>query len=59
MPNNKCPICEQASTPECAPFCSKTCKNIDLLKWMNEKYTIPVLEDDEKETSSTTEEDKR
>lgn len=45
-----CPICHQPTQPEFAPFCSRHCKNIDLLKWLNEDYRVPVNnpEDEEK-----------
>lgn len=45
-----CPLCNTPSRKEFAPFCSRHCQNIDLLKWMNEDYRIPVntYEDEEK-----------
>ena len=50
----KCPICNAAVKPRAEnpsfPFCTSRCKMIDLGKWMNEEYRIPVrgdeLEDD-------------
>ena len=36
-----CPICGHASAPEHAPFCSRGCKDRDLLKWLGEGYRIP------------------
>lgn len=36
-----CPICQNPSARDFSPFCSKTCKNKDLLGWLNEKYHIP------------------
>lgn len=39
-----CPNCKKPSNPDFEPFCSKTCKNIDLLRWMNEDYRIPSQE---------------
>jgi len=50
----KCPICDAAVKPRaanpCFPFCTSRCKMIDLGKWVNEEYRIPVqgdeLEDD-------------
>lgn len=46
----KCPICNAPSLQEFTPFCSQHCKNIDLVKWLNEDYRIPVNnpEDEEK-----------
>jgi endogenous inhibitor of DNA gyrase (YacG/DUF329 family) len=45
----KCPICHQPSVKEFAPFCSRHCKNIDLLKWLNEDYSVPVNNPEEEE----------
>ena len=50
----KCPICDAAVKPRVEnpsfPFCTSRCKMIDLGKWVNEEYRIPVqgdeLEDD-------------
>lgn len=46
MPNQPetakaCPICGQPETDEFAPFCSRGCKDRDLLKWLGEGYRIP------------------
>ncbi len=37
-----CPICEKPSAPEHAPFCSRGCRDRDLLKWLDEGYRIEV-----------------
>ena len=36
----KCPLCGKPETPEQAPFCSRGCKDRDLLKWLGEGYRI-------------------
>jgi hypothetical protein len=36
-----CPICGKPSSAEHAPFCSRGCKDRDLLKWLGEGYRIP------------------
>ena len=36
-----CPICRRASTPEFRPFCSQRCADVDLGRWLNERYAIP------------------
>ena len=47
MPRNResagkpCPICGKPPTNEHAPFCSRGCKDRDLLKWLGEGYRIP------------------
>ena len=46
MPNKpekpkKCPLCGKPEAEEYAPFCSRGCKDRDLLKWLGEGYRIP------------------
>jgi endogenous inhibitor of DNA gyrase (YacG/DUF329 family) len=43
MPNapKKCPLCGNPGSAEHAPFCSRGCKDRDLLKWLGEGYRIP------------------
>ena len=36
-----CPLCGKPPSPEHAPFCSRGCKDRDLLKWLGEGYRIP------------------
>ncbi|HEU4704134.1 MAG TPA: DNA gyrase inhibitor YacG [Sphingomicrobium sp.] len=36
-----CPLCGKPATPAHAPFCSRGCKDRDLLKWLGEGYRIP------------------
>jgi len=36
-----CPSCGKPEYPEHAPFCSRGCKDRDLLKWLGEGYRIP------------------
>ena len=51
----KCPICDAAVKPRSEnpsfPFCTARCKTIDLGKWLNEEYRVPVegdgLDEDE------------
>ncbi|WP_409564368.1 DNA gyrase inhibitor YacG [Methylobacterium sp. J-076] len=43
-----CPICRRPPVPEFSPFCSQRCADADLGRWFNERYAIPV-EDDEEE----------
>lgn len=37
----QCPLCKQPVTSEHAPFCSRGCKDRDLLQWLGEGYRIP------------------
>ena len=44
---HKCPICGQMTTDEkYRPFCSKHCADIDLGRWFNGTYAVPVQEMD-------------
>ena len=36
-----CPLCGKPPTDEHAPFCSRGCKDRDLLKWLGGGYAIP------------------
>lgn len=54
---SECPICHKPTVAEYAPFCSKHCKNIDLLKWLNEEYRVPTQDLDEEESIPSSEDD--
>ena len=45
MPNTPkakpCPLCGKPAAARHAPFCSRGCKDRDLLKWLGEGYRIP------------------
>ena len=42
VPESKsCPICRKTPSADHAPFCSRVCKDRDLLKWLGEGYRIP------------------
>lgn len=49
----RCPICktpvsdDDAQQPRTFPFCSERCKLIDLGRWLDGKYQIPVVDPDE------------
>lgn len=36
----KCPICKNPTLDAFKPFCSRYCKNIDLNRWLSERYTL-------------------
>ena len=38
---DKCPLCKKPSLAEHVPFCSRGCKDRDLLKWLGEGYKMP------------------
>jgi endogenous inhibitor of DNA gyrase (YacG/DUF329 family) len=52
----RCPICKKPippprqgtkAAPAHFPFCSDRCKLIDLGRWLDGRYQIPVVENDE------------
>ena len=55
----QCPVCDavvsltsdsgSAATPT-APFCSERCQNIDLGRWLDEKYNVPHIARNDDET---------
>lgn len=36
-----CPVCGKPATAKEAPFCSRGCRDRDLLQWLGEGYRIP------------------
>jgi uncharacterized protein len=45
MPTIRCPVCKKQFDSEqsvAMPFCSDRCKQIDLSRWLDERYTLPV-----------------
>lgn len=52
-----CSVCGNEFDPRlsvAAPFCSVRCQQIDLGRWLNEKYGLPCETDDESETQPLT-----
>ena len=49
-----CPLCKKETIEIYRPFCSKFCKDEDLIHWANGTYRIPVENDsqDEEEVDS-------
>lgn len=42
-----CPVCSRPPARRYAPFCSKRCSDVDLGRWLNEGYAIPILPADD------------
>ncbi|MFS0848892.1 DNA gyrase inhibitor YacG [Novosphingobium panipatense] len=40
-PERKCPICGNPRDAEYTPFCSKRCRDRDLLNWLDNGYALP------------------
>jgi uncharacterized protein len=36
-----CPLCRKPADPAHAPFCSRGCKDRDLLNWLGDAYRVP------------------
>lgn len=43
----KCPICRKPAVHEFRPFCSRGCRDRDLVNWLDEGYRVPAPLDDE------------
>ena len=41
-----CPICGKDADRKYRPFCSKRCADVDLQRWLSNRYAIPVVDDD-------------
>jgi hypothetical protein len=37
----RCPICRAVAASRYRPFCSSRCADIDLARWLNERYSVP------------------
>ncbi len=48
-----CPICGRPHEPKFRPFCSKRCADVDLGRWLGERYVVsePALAEDEEDSS--------
>ncbi|WP_309610911.1 DNA gyrase inhibitor YacG [Sphingomonas sp.] len=48
MPNRSkpCPLCRKPSVADHVPFCSRGCKDRDMLQWLGDGYRIPGRPDD-------------
>lgn len=42
-----CPICERPTDQAYRPFCSKRCSDVDLQRWLTNRYAVPVVESEE------------
>jgi hypothetical protein len=45
--NGKCPLCKAPALAEHAPFCSRACRDRDLLNWLGDAYRMPVSPEEE------------
>ncbi|MFP3920170.1 MAG: DNA gyrase inhibitor YacG [Dichotomicrobium sp.] len=38
----KCPICGSLRADDYRPFCSRRCADVDLGRWLSERYAMPL-----------------
>ncbi len=46
----RCPVCGKSfelDASAASPFCSPRCRQIDLGRWLGERYSLPVERDEE------------
>ena len=44
----RCPICDrkfESNLSPAMPFCSERCRDVDLGRWLDESYSVPVEPD--------------
>lgn len=42
-----CPICGKPVEAAFRPFCSKRCADVDLQRWLSDRYVVPGSDDDD------------
>ena len=42
-----CPICGKPPEAAYRPFCSRRCADVDLQRWLTNRYAVPAEEEDE------------
>lgn len=47
-----CPTCGKPVDPAFRPFCSKRCADVDLQRWLSDRYVVPGGEDDDENPPS-------
>ncbi len=50
MSRARCPVCSRRFDPAGSrhlPFCSERCQQIDLGRWLDERYSVPIEREDE------------
>ena len=44
-----CPICGKPAERRFRPFCSARCADVDLNRWLSDRYAIPANPEDEED----------
>jgi uncharacterized protein len=52
-----CPLCAKLTDPVHKPFCSRGCKDRDLLNWLGEAYRVPSSPNEVDEAESALDSD--
>lgn len=47
IPGEACPICRKPAREGFKPFCSVRCADIDLGRWLSDRYVIPADDDED------------
>ena len=47
-----CPVCGKLSVEQFRPFCSQRCTDVDLNRWLSGVYTVPEVENDERDSAA-------
>jgi endogenous inhibitor of DNA gyrase (YacG/DUF329 family) len=42
-----CAICGRPVEPQYRPFCSRRCADVDLSRWLSNRYAVAAVEDEE------------
>ena len=48
-----CPICGKPAKAALVPFCSTRCADIDLGRWLTDRYAIPTAEDEDEDAEGS------
>jgi len=51
--SSPCPICGKPMVSDFRPFCSKRCADVDLQRWLSDRYVVPGTDEDEENPPST------
>jgi endogenous inhibitor of DNA gyrase (YacG/DUF329 family) len=60
MPVQRCPVCEQPfdiQHSRSMPFCSPRCREVDMRRWLDERYSMPIEREEEPDFSREEPED--
>ncbi len=54
-----CPVCGRAVVAAYKPFCSRRCADVDLARWLNGSYAIPVADEEDDMSSDASPDEPR